>query len=493
VTNTLRPGIKAGKRTSRANLGANAGVDRYLCAATHLSPGFAAYVLGELVEPSVRAASPACGVDLVALVRHATAARSRITRLRLTLGLAVAVVLLGAPAGFLAGSAEMFVLAVFLGITGVFLAVFFDRLSLYQVLAALVSPQAPMRDLAPALPAALEARLEAQNTSNVVIFEGGDPFVAWGRRLRDGWQMSLDTTKAATDTNGNKRTVVPFTPAELHKAVTLAVRSAGVPDVEVHNRLFVAGHATAAVPGLLPDPMDRPACSVPPNSVRLGIDKPRPDIRTYLCVEKTSWSGELAVNLNLRAAMVSGDLFIECHAYVLLPLRAELTTIDHMPSGRFETTFRAVRDAFGAVGVLRRMQGEIGRERAAAHRRRTARADDRRAIRKNRPFSRGAGLSIRAAAASEERDFLFAYTDEEMHLNALQRRILNAIETFLDQHGVDTDDFHQKQTNIVNNHSYAIGAVNAQNAQVGSNNTQQNTAQAPQAPPSPAPWSSPAP
>ena len=264
-----------------------------------------------------------------------------------------------------------------------------------------------------------------------------------------------------------------------------------MPNVEVHNRLFVAGHSAHAVPGLLPDELDRPATTVPLNAVRLGIEKPRPDIRTYLCVEKTSWSGELAVNLYLRAAMISGDLFIECHAYVLLPLRAELTAVDHTPTGSAEMTFRSVRDAFGAYQVLRRLPHEVKREQVAARRRRKDLADTCRAIRKHRPVGRGAGLSIRAAAADDERVFLFAYTDELMHLNALQRRILNAIETFLDQHGVDTADFHQKQTNIINNHTYAIGSVNAQNAQVGSGNVQNsNSGSNPPPQNDPPPWAS---
>ncbi|HZO64491.1 MAG TPA: hypothetical protein VFB74_05775 [Kribbellaceae bacterium] len=469
------------------NLGASAGVDRYLCSSVHVSSGFADYVLNELVEPSVRATSPACGIDLVALARHATSSSARVMRLRLYLTGAMAVSTLGLLAAAVTGLAELLLLFLTCGGCGIFLAVFFDRLSLYRVLAAMVSPQVPMRDLAPALPAHIEARLEALNKSNVVIFEGGDAFIAWGRRLRDGWQMNIDATRAATDTNGKARTVIPFTPVDLHKAVTLAVRGAGVPDVEVHNRLFVEGHSVGVVPGLLPDPLDRPASSVPAKSVRLGIERPRPDVRTYLCVEKTSWGGELAVNLNLRAAMVSGDLFIECHAYVLLPLRAELTTVDHMPTGGAEIALRALRDAFGALRQLRRVVKDERRESAVARKRRRALADDRRAIRKNRPFGRGAGLSIRAAAAADERIFLFAYTDEEMYLNALQRRILGAIETFLDQHGIDTADFHQKLTNIINNHSYAIGAVNAQNAQVGNNNQMSGP---PTQQPPPPPWSS---
>ena len=468
----VRKGGKSNSGSKRAGL--NAGVDRYLCSAVYLAPRFAGYVLDHLIKPSLRAASPACGVDLVALARHANAARERTRALRRYTAAALVVALLVLLVALADQSATLMGLAIVVGVAGVFTAVLVDRLTLYHSLAAMVPLQASMRDLAPPLSPEAEKRLDTLISSNVVVFDGGDPFVAWGRLLRPGWQLNLDATKPATDSSGNKRTVVPFSPEDLHRELTRAVRNAGVPDVDVHNRLFVSGASTGAVPGLLPDPLDRPAASVPPNSVRLGITRPRPDARTYLCVEKTSWGGELGVNLNLRAAMVSNDLFIECHAYVLLPLREELTVIDHMPTGGVELTLRAVRDALGAFRVVNRMRGDLRREWATARRRRRALADDRRAIHKNRPFNRGAGVSIRAAAASPDRTYLFAWTDEEMHLNALQRRILTAIADFLDQHGVDATEFHKEQTNIINNHSYAIGSINSQNTMVGSNSTQNN-------------------
>ena len=42
----------------------------------------------------------------------------------------------------------------------------------------------------------------------------------------------------------------PFTAADLHKDLTLAARRTGIPGLDVHNRLFVAGTAADTVPGL---------------------------------------------------------------------------------------------------------------------------------------------------------------------------------------------------------------------------------------------------
>jgi hypothetical protein len=214
----------------------------------------------------------------------------------------------GAVVGAFARSPVVALLALVVGVVGVLMLAFVGRLAVSRTLARMYSPERSMRDLAPPLAPDVETRLEQVNASNVVIFEGDDPFVAWGRRLREGWTISLDATKPAADVNGNDLVVTPFTPADLHKALTLAVRGFGVPDIEVRNRLFVDGWSVGTVPGLLPDPMNRPASSIPPKFVKIGIDRPRPDVRTYLCIEKISWGGEIVANLFIRAAMVANNL-----------------------------------------------------------------------------------------------------------------------------------------------------------------------------------------
>jgi hypothetical protein len=298
-------------------------VDRYLCSYAHLSPDFASYVLSEFVEPSLDALGPSFGIDLVALVQHATMARRRIVRLRvllagdlglLVLSLLVVIAITGttgtAAAVLAAAGTSGLLIGVVFPFSAVLITLFQVHDCVQRINAGTVSP----RDCAPPLSAALAQRLDAQMAANVVVFEGGNPFVGCGLSL-GSWKLRVDTTKAAKDSTGNPRQLHPVSAMELHKELTKTVRQAGIVDLRVHNRLFVGGTAASKVPGLLPDQYGRPAAQVSPAALRLGIEKPRPDARTYMCVEKISWNGELVVSLFVRAAMHGEDLFVEGHTF----------------------------------------------------------------------------------------------------------------------------------------------------------------------------------
>jgi hypothetical protein len=460
------------RRGSTRVIGAPA-VDRYLCAFAHRSPRFAQYVLRVTTRPGLRALLPACGIDVVALVRHAHLAAGRWRRTRIIGASVFAGAVVLALAALFAGEAVLSVVLLLAAVAAVFGVVFADEYSRLQIRGSLASPGADVRTMAHPVAPALEDALEKIMDANVVVFTGGNPFVGGGKPVPGGWRISIDAARPGTDPQGNNRTVTPFEPTDLHKAMTLAVRGANIPNLEVHNRLFVAGASADSIPGLVPDPMNRPSSSVGKNEIRDGIEHPRPDARTYLCIDMTSWGGELVVTLYVRAAQIRTNLFIECHASVLLPLRAELTDIDHAPTGLAEMVWAAVVAAVrNTVPALQGSVGELLRAARADREYDRQRKKDMRDVRRNRPLDRGAGASLREVAAAEDRFFVFAYTDEEMHLDALQRRVLDAIHDFLDKHGVDTADFRQKQTNIVNNHTYTIGSIQSQLAQVGSNNTQ---------------------
>jgi hypothetical protein len=260
------------QRGSARVIGAPA-VDRYLCAFAHRSPRFAQYVLRVMTRPGLRALPPACGIDVLALVRHAHLVVGRWRRTRIISASAFAVAVVLALATLAVGEPVLSILVLLAAVAAVFGVVFADEYSRLRIRGSLASPGADVRALAPPVAPALEDRLEKVMDANVVVFKGGDPFVGGGKPVRGGWKISIDAARPGTDPQGNKRTVTPFEPTDLHKAMTLAVRGANIPNLEVQNRLYV------------------------------------------------------------RAAQIRNDLFIECHASVLLPLRAELTDVDHAPTG----------------------------------------------------------------------------------------------------------------------------------------------------------------
>jgi hypothetical protein len=456
-TGAARAGSTPGATPPTAASPAHA-VDRYLCSYSHLSPGFARYVLAELTGPSLRATAPAFGVDLIALARHATVScrRIRLARLLLTgdLGLLLVSVLVVIASSTTAARAT--------GAVGLVIGVIFPHLI---VLVTLISAHGyaqrantvgvSLRDNAPPLSAKVEQRLDELMNSNAVVFRGGFPFEGYGLPL-GSWKVEVDVTKPGTDSNGDLRQLRPFNTAELHKELTRTVRNAPVPDLRAHHRIFVGGTGTAKIPSLLPDPLDRPSARVTSDTIRLGIERPGQDARTYLCLEKISWDGELVVNLLIRAAQLGGDLFVEGHAFVLLPIRSEMCALDRVASNQVEVLWFAFRDTLrSSWGQL--LHSPLYLMQVARLERQRSRlvAADRRKVQRRQAFDRGAGIGIRSLAADNERVYLFAYADEEMILNSMRRRVLAGIEKFLDDRGVDTTPFVQARSNIVNN-NYSI-------------------------------------
>ncbi|WP_406074720.1 hypothetical protein [Micromonospora sp. NBC_01638] len=465
---TTSPGAAAGGGTATA-------VDRYLCSYAHLSPPFARYVVDELTTPGLRSTGPAFGVDLIALVRHATAAhrRNMLMRIVLTADLA-ALVLAAAVLVAATGSPSWGVAVVFAGPTVLvglvlpYVAVLATMVDAHRSAQRVNSTGPDLRLLARPTDPAVERRLDEVMTSNVVVFRGGWPFGGCGLPL-GSWVVDVDATKPAQDSAGNPRQVVPFDAVDLHRELTRTVRAAGIPGLRVHNRLFVGGTGVAAVPMLLPDPMDRPSARVASKALRLGIAKPRPDARTYLCIEKISWNGELVVSLFVRAGLVAGDLFVEGHAFVLLPVRAEMCALDRLARNTREILWYALRDTSrSAWRLLARSPLDLARIGFLHLERSRAVAADRRRVRRAQALDRGADVSIRDLAADRERIYLFAYADEEMTLNSLRRRVLTGIERFLDQHGVDTTQFNQEKSDIVNT-NYNIQNALANAMAIGTN------------------------
>jgi hypothetical protein len=457
--------------------------DRYLCSSVHLSDGFARHVLAALAAPSLDALGPSPGVDLVALARHATFAvrRYRLLHGQLAAVLVGAVVLASAAPFAVPEATVPWLCLTAVGAWGAAFAILLvHRLTGYRHVLAIRDDAAPPRDGAPPLSAGLERHLAAAMDSNVVVFSGGAPFVGSGQVL-SSWKLNVNCLRPAVP-GGQVR---PFAAADLHKELTLAARGAGIPGLSVRNRLFVAGTAVDAVTGLLDDPMRRPAPKVGAPVLREGIVHPQPAVRTYLCLQKVSWDGDLVVEVFVRVERTGGYLFVENHSFVLLPLRAELCVAAHLPrhlAGR--AVLRCARGAFRALlrspaAVLRDVGELIGHDKVLTR--------QRRQVRRSPAFDYGAVTGLREQAASPERFHLFAYSDEDRDLGILRQAILESISDFLHAHGVDTSEFTRQQTSIVNN-SYSIGSISNGSHNFGAGGTVVQQGGAPGQPAGAAPW-----
>ncbi|MGX6603197.1 hypothetical protein ACWKSP_13805 [Micromonosporaceae bacterium Da 78-11] len=450
------------------------GVDRYLCAYAWLEPSFARYVHTQLLRPGLRATPPAYGVDFVALARHTTASRRHRARVILLVVLDLILVVAGVSAVFaLAGlSGRSLLIALIVLLTGAVLLVALITWYLYRsrtrASRTLFDRTVP-GEAVPPIDSDVEDRLRAYAGANVVLFGGGVPFVGAGKLL-NRWKVQVDTTKPATDDQGRKKAVRPVGAEELQKALSVTVRAAGIPNMKVDNRLFVAGPSAGAVPGLLPDPEKQPSPTVARGEVRKAIGGATETARTYLCVEKDSWLGELVVTVFVRAVEFGTDLFAEFYAYVLLPLHPVVTRAEDVPVTGFRRLTQAARHAVPfTVRMARLAPGHLlmmTRWRWFIARRPVR---QRREIRRMPTFDYGAVGGVRAAVAATQREWLFAYEDEEMFVQTLRTQILKVIVKYVGDHGIDTSELERQQTRIFNQ-TYKIGDIKGRNVVIGDGN-----------------------
>jgi hypothetical protein len=175
--------------------------------------------------------------------------------------------------------------------------------------------------------------------------------------------------------------------------------------------------------------------------------------RHYKCIRIVSWEGEIILSGFLRFLKLRQNLFTEISFFLLTPIKEEYRNIDEI-SHKFSWRkgLQLLYNTFGktlllfvcAIFLL------IGGFFEPVNNWRKQRSS-RQMIRENRMFDYGAIKSIRELASSAEYNHYFQKLDKEMFIKVVERQILDAITTFLDEHNIDTSDLKSRQDTILNN------------------------------------------
>jgi hypothetical protein len=444
---------------------------RHLCAAAHLDPAFADDAIREFLTEPLRAIPPSPGIDAVAVLREAVAARKRRQLRDWTLlllfvslaicgvGLALGWLVLGvAMAAFgssgrlrlLLGGVGLILLAglallVRIGLPGLFLGpvqvlpvlaalvvVVLDRFALSYLLTrsfrrGTFTPT-PAVDSWPGerwvrtlagenYDRELARVAQADDAGDVVAHLGHHPFVGAG-------QVTGPSSYAIPLGSG------VFTLAALYDHVSAAL--AGLRDSPPSDRLSTLTERTQVIVSVeemladLADPETRtvlPDLGLPPNRTvpagRLAdlIEHPLAWMRYYRCYQVET--GDITVTVHLHLTAGERTLYLEWIPCVLFPIDDRYRVVDTMP---FEP-LAPLRD--GLVEWLR-MPGTL-------------------LTRLNRTFSRirpvpdrtlsaaryGARHSLRELAAGTAPHNYFQQADLARHLHVLGDRMARAVEDFL--------------------------------------------------------------
>ncbi|MEV7425077.1 hypothetical protein [Streptomyces sp. NPDC091212] len=443
------------------------GVTRRLCASAHLDEDFARHVHREFTADRMTAVGLPLGVNLLALVRHATAAVRRFdTRdrrlARLSAGALGAVVV--ALYGLAGGSSTV----VGAGCAGLLAAlgtawwlVHAEESAARDAAFAVFRSGTKPEELATPVSGEVEDRLRELRRANVVPYtaaaERTNPFVGSGTKIKESVWQPIDISRPAADPAGGKLTITPFDAVDLHTYIAREMENiAGLEGLRAQNRLYVLGTHVRLIGGdLLPDPLGRPRARISPKLVQSGLVQPGAGARTYLSLERIGEGGRIIVSMHLRARLQHPSLSWEVAAYAIPPVGGRHYRVDTLPIDGFERWWSLVRYASGRFWPALRGAAGRGRRRTAEQNRRRRELEKwRKDIGKRHAvYDHGAVSSLREWVSSWDGVGHSERTDSQDFLHRLQQGVLIATEKFLKDHHVDTGSFDQAQQ-VINAQTY---------------------------------------
>ncbi|MEU1409386.1 hypothetical protein ABZ471_45425 [Streptomyces sp. NPDC005728] len=473
---------------------------RLLSAGTYLDPGYRRTVIRELLHRRFRVVAPSYGYDAVSVLAHALAAR-RLRRIQwgITAGAAVTVLLLLSNG----------VLNPFLGVIVLcwvpWAAAYLRRIVTLHILMTRLRESGPDGGFDGACPShtQLTAELgrkidhEQASRSGLVFYGGYRPFVGAGLPLRD-WsnaQLLLGSPKtrimARKSEDGSppdldtieRRRVIPFTVHEITSQVaarmTADLRDEARPDERIDGLTVEQRRYTTAI--RTNDRSTGVGWSELPSMDDLPGIHWREDYdaaREYLCVRVGSWNEELVTSVFVGFDIKGNTLHTEFYTYVLGPLVEDFHLVDQLPGAiDWRLAVRVVWDMFTtlvrwwvalwllplrlvperflptwAVQWIRPWRARKARRATAAAflaDRVTDTSEFRLGRYANRWLNCGALTSVRELATSETYHHFFQQSDAVKYMQVIERRLLQNVRAFLDEHDVDLAEHDRAQTNIL--------------------------------------------
>jgi hypothetical protein len=425
---------------------------RYLCAAPHLDDRYARRVVDEVVLDPHRAVVPSLGIDLGIVLRHCFAARRR---QNVRDGLIAVILIAALPVVLdyrrLPGLRQVVILIAAAG-----LVAFTDRwISRYLVTRRLTRERFGADDGPPisAAESAQVAQALAAQQGDVSVYGTYRPFVGSGISC-GGWSFAINLARGKETPGGQVRLEpMSFEVEEFYSEVARDITASGLAGLTVENRLLVDGRNIRNDVRFLPDSAGRPVTEIGVDKLLELAREPEPLNRPYQCIRLQTWDGDLVLSVFVNLTKRGTVLLAEVQHYLLAPLRPEYRQADRLASWslgqRLRTELRSAPSAVTTTMIrapfrIARLMVRTGMgwhtERAAL-----------RQIKTDPEYNFGALTSVRELAQARHYRRYFQQVDRDLNTKFIDRQVLDTIVDFLDSHNIDTSQFQEQRSMILNN------------------------------------------
>jgi hypothetical protein len=437
---------------SRPGEPARSETTRYLCTAPHLDDRYARRVVDEVVVDPHRAVVPSLGIDMAIVLRHCFAARRR---QNVRDGLIAVILIAALPVVLdyrrLTGLRLLVILLVLAG-----LVAFIDRwISRYLITRQLTRERFGHDDGPPitAAESAQVAQAIAAQQGDISVYGTYQPFVGSGFS-RGGWSFAINLARGKESPGGKVRLEpLSFEVEEFYSEVERDITASGLAGLTVEKRLLVDGQNIRDDLRFLPDAEGRPVTDISPDKLRELTREPESLNRPYQCIRLQTWDGDLVLSVFVNFTKRGTVLLAEVQHYLLAPLQPDYRQADRLASWslgqRLRTELRSapravtatmIRAPFRITRLVLRTGMGWRTERAALRR-----------IKADPEYNFGAMTSVRELAQARHYRRYFQQVDRDLNTKFIDRQVLDTIVDFLDSHNIDTSQFQEQRSMILNN------------------------------------------
>ncbi|HXT92844.1 MAG TPA: hypothetical protein VN714_26715 [Trebonia sp.] len=325
--------------------------------------------------------------------------------------------------------------------------------------------------------------IDHQQHHPFTVHSGFKPFLGSGKNMRS-WSFAQRLVHASVaGGQGAEFQIPPFTACtlvdrlrerigELRYEKNPETRLSGL---DVADYVFVEGTRVGDMGAVL---AAEPNSSAVTRAIAEAITNSGDAARHYLCARVVSWGGEVVTSVFVHASLQGRTLYLEFATYALLPIRSEYAV------GKAGGTHgrKLGSEVFAAIVGLPAFLLETGRlARAPFTLWAAVRARHDRTPEAGRRSDIGAEFSIRETAMieapskseDESESSYFQFQDIAQHSKIIERRLIAAIEDYLEEVGVDSSEFVRRTTAILNNGimNTGSGTISVDSSAVGANST----------------------
>ncbi|HWS31156.1 MAG TPA: hypothetical protein VN408_00280 [Actinoplanes sp.] len=424
---------------------------RLLCAAAYIDEGFAGSLIDGTLRSTRQAVAPHFGVDIEPVLLHCLAAQRR----RRARDFALGVFLLLAIVAVWSGMTPLYGTVVRLLVLSWAVVLLLECLDRFEMLPTFQPNRFDAAAAPPASPAEALTVAEVSRLAHgdVTVYRGFVPFAGAGLQ-GETWSFVTDISRGIMGPDG-PRTPRTFTVESLYAEITKQVRDLGIPSLEVEDRIFLNGADAAAERWLFPGRSRRPETDAPDGKVEEVMRSGAQRVRHYLTMRIVDWRGEMVVSMHLRFVISGNHLYTEASYCLVPPLRESFRKVDGLSPA---PDWRSAATVIGRsiVKTLPALALAPFRVITAMFSGLTDSDDDDR----DPLVDHGANLSARELAMSTTKYLhYFQKVDHDMHTKLIEFRMLDALNVFLEDHGIDTERTRQQQVNIINSGVLMTGGV----------------------------------